>query len=431
MINIPKHKLEKFGYSIRCNRKRKLNLTKAAKWTQSRFCEGICSQTSLISMEKGNAGRFIENYPKLAERLDLQVAYSDEIDKRIPVYTDHIYTAIEFYEFDKMRKYFDKLYELLDSVKNCLWYCDLYEAAKAVDNYYLKRQFLNFDDRNYIADMVGEFSNEWDEMIKAVIYISAYQNVDSTEYITRYKELKIEKCKSAFNKINIMLYYLDISRTLKLLNIAVKYEKEWIKSNNYLRILDNYGIKLPYLSIHDSYEVERIYKRIKDIIATHDVPRYKIAECYFGAAIAYCNLKRYKKSLEACEICYEYDDRNALPIFLYFAHAQRMMKNKVKMPKYNDEEIANFSIIYQRFYEYFHIVNESVNEGEKYIQSRIVSIVDADYDRNLLKLIGEELGLIADVNNHYSIVTKFNAKINGEPEENEEEDILEDDELVD
>ena len=87
MNGIPKNKLEKFGLSIRCNRRRNLSLTKAAKWTQSHFCEGICSQNSLINIEKGKIGRFIENYPKLAERLELQVVHSDEIDKRIVHFT--------------------------------------------------------------------------------------------------------------------------------------------------------------------------------------------------------------------------------------------------------------------------------------------------------------------------------------------------------
>ena len=411
MINIPKHKLEKFGYSIRCNRKRKLNLTKAAKWTQSRFCEGICSQTSLISMEKGNAGRFIENYPKLAERLDLQVAYSEKIDKRIPTYAKHIYTAIEFYEFDKMRKYFDKLYELLDSVKNCLWYCDLYEAAKAVDNYYLKRQFLNFDNRNYIADMIGEFSEEWDEMLKAVIYISAYQDVDTLEYLERFEELEIDKCKSAFNKINTLLFYYDQGRTITLLDLAEIYVEEWKKDKNDLRLLDVYGIKLPFVSIHDAYEVDEAYKTMVEIMRTHEIARYKKAECYFGLGTAYLNLQEYEKALEIYKVAYEYDDQNNKPLFVYVAHAQRMLKQKVEMPYYSDEEMARFSTIYQTLYEYYKIVEQNEALGEKFILSKIAPMVDANIDKTILNVIGEELGLLAGDANHYKIMAKFNKKL--------------------
>lgn len=160
MNSIPKGKLEQFGISIRCNRKRKLHQTKAAKWTQSNFCEGICSPTSLISMEKGKISRFVDNYPMFAERLNLKITYSPDIDKRANVYTKEIYTAIEYYDFDKMRKYFDKLYELLEPVKDCLWYCDLYYAANAIDGYYLSRKFMNVDDRIFYADMIGEFSEE-------------------------------------------------------------------------------------------------------------------------------------------------------------------------------------------------------------------------------------------------------------------------------
>lgn len=411
MINIPKHKLEKFGYSIRCNRKRKLNLTKAAKWTQLRFCDDICSQTSLISLEKGNAARFKEVYLQLAERLGLQVAYSEEIDKRIDTYTKTLYTAVEFYEFDIMRKCFDKLYELLESVKNCLWYCDLYQAVKAVDGYYMKRQYLDYEERNYLADMVGEFSNDWDELIKAVIYISAYLNVDTMEYKRRYRELKIEKCKSAFNKINTLLYYYDNSRTSVLLDLSKKYEKAWQKNNNYLRILDIYGIMLPYLSIHDSYEVNRAYKKMKNVIDTHDVPKYKSAECYFGAITAFSNLKNYDAALEACKICYECDEKKVLPLFIFVAHAQRMTKKKVEMPYYSKEQLSKFSVIYQKLYEYFTIVEENNELGEKYILSKIAPTIDADMDKAILKIIREEIGLIANDSNHYKIVAKFNKRM--------------------
>lgn len=414
MKTIPKHKLEKFGISIRVNRKRKLNLTKAAKWTQLRFCDGICSQNSLISMEKGNAGRFMENYPKLAERLDLQVTYSEEIDKRIPVYTKHIYTAVEFYNFKTMRKYFDKMYELLETVKNCLWYCDLYQAVKAVDNYYMNRKFLDFDERNYFADMVGEFSNEWDEILKSIVFVSAYHDVDTMEYQDRYTELNIEKCKSAFNKINILLFYYDHSRTSILLELSKKYEKAWLKNENYLRILDIYGIRLPYLSIHDAYEVDRVYNKMTEIIALHNVPKYKIAECYFGAVTAFCNLKNYELALAASKICCAHDEKNALPVFLYIAHAQRMSKQKVDMPIFSVNQIKHLSLIYQRLYEFFTIVEESNELGEKYMLGKIAPMINENTDKTILRLIREEVALLANESNHYKIVSRFNGKM-GKP----------------
>lgn len=389
MNGIPKNKLEKFGLSIRCNRRRNLSLTKAAKWTQSHFCEGICSQNSLINIEKGKIGRFIENYPKLAERLELQVVHSDEIDKRIVHFTKRIYSTIEYYEFDKMRKYFDKLYELLDSVKDCLWYYDLYQAAKAVDNYYLSRKFLSYDDRCYLLDMIGEFSEQWDEIIKSIVFIAAYQNVDDLEYNELFKTQNMQECTSAFNKINIMLYYYGQGRTVMLLDLTKIYEADFKKQKNDLRLLDLYGIKLPFVSIHDAYEVDDAYNSMLNIMHTHKVARYKRAECYFSLGSAYLNM----------------------PVYAYLVHTQRVMGLKVKLPHYDKEDIEGYSVIYQKLYDYYSTIEKDETQAEKYIMTNIAPMIDGDIDKALLNLIGEELSLATNENNHHKIMARFNKKL--------------------
>lgn len=411
MNGIPKNKLEKFGLAIRCNRRRNLSLTKAAKWTQSHFCEGICSQNSLINIEKGKIGRFIENYPKLAERLELQVVHSDEIDKRIVHFTKRIYSTIEYYEFDKMRKYFDKLYELLDSVKDCLWYYDLYQAAKAVDNYYLSRKFLSHDDRCYYLDMIGEFSEQWDEIIKSIVYIAAYQNVDDLEYNELFKTQNMQECTSAFNKINIMLYYYGQGRTVMLLDLTKIYEADFKKQKNDLRLLDLYGIKLPFVSIHDAYEVDDAYNSMLNIMRTHKVARYKRAECYFSLGSAYLNMQEYEKALEAFETAYEYDDVRNMPVYAYLVHTQRVMGLKVKLPHYDKEDIEGYSVIYQKLYDYYSTIEKDETQAEKYIMTNIAPMIDGDIDKALLNLIGEELSLATNENNHHKIMARFNKKL--------------------
>ncbi len=411
MNEIPKKKLEKFGLSIRCNRKRNLSLTNAGKWTQSHFCEGICSQNSLINIEKGKIGRFIENYPKLAERLELRVAHSDEIDKRILHFTKRIYRTIEYYEFDKMRKYFDRLYELLEPVKDCLWYYDLYQAAKAVDDYYLSRKFLVKTDRNYYLDMIDLLPEQWDEIIKSVVFIAAYQNVDDSEYSELFKTQNMQDCVSAFNKVNILLYYFGQGRTVMLLNLTRKYEMEFKKQKNELRLLDLYGIKLPFVSIHDAYEVEGAYNSMLHIMRTREVARYKRAECYFSLGSAYLNMQEYEKALEAFETSYEYDDVRNKPVYAYLVHTQRVMGLKVKLPHYDKEDIERYSVIYQKLYDYYATIEKDETQAEKYIMTHIAPMVDGDIDKALLNLIAEELSLATNENNHHKIMARFNKKL--------------------
>ena len=81
-------------------------------------------------------------------------------------------------------------------------------------------------------------------------------------------------------------------------------------------------IILPSFSFHDVYEVEDVYNTIIDILETHKVNRYKIAECYHAIGIAYYNLEFYEESIENLLISYKYDKEHFKPLYVYIAHAQ-------------------------------------------------------------------------------------------------------------
>lgn len=411
MNNIPKNRLKQFGLSIKCNRKRNLHRTNAAKWTQSNFCKDICSQNLLIGVEKGNISRFLENYSLFAERLGLKITYSSDIDKRLEVYTKEIYHAIEYYDFAVMEKYFEKLYELLDPVKDYLWYCDLYYAASVIEGYYMERKFINSDDRLYYADMIGEFSDEWDEMLKAIIFISEYHDLDSIEYLNYFKSFGIDKCKSSFNKVNTMLFLYDQDRTRKLLDLARQYEQEWIEQKNDLRLLDLYSIILPCFSFHDVYEVEDVYNTIMDILETHDVPKYKKAECYYGIGFAYYNLEMYDETIENLMQAYKYDEANVIPIYVYIAHAQRMLGRKIELPNYSKKDISKHAIIYQKFYKYYEIIENTPELAEKYIMTHIVPVLSTCTDRCIFEIMQKEVELLANQTNRYKLIVRYRDKV--------------------
>ena len=411
MNHIPKIRLKQFGLSIKCNRKRKYQLTHRHQWTQSEFCKDICAQNSLISVERGNVSRFLENYSLFAKQLGLKITYSADVDKRIDVYTKEIYHAIEYYDFATMKKYFAKLYEMLEPMKNYLWYCDLYYAASVIEGYYLDRKFIDSDDRLYYADMIGEFSDEWDEMLKSVVFVCYYHDLNSTDYLDFFKNNKIDKCKGALNKVNTMLFLYDQDRTRKLLELARQYEKEWIKQKNDLRLLDLYGIILPSFSFHDVYEVEDVYNTIMDILETHKVNRYKIAECYHAIGIAYYNLEFYEESIENLLISYKYDKEHFKPLYVYIAHAQRMLGKKVELPNYSKKDISSHAIIYQKFYEYYEIIEATPELAEKYIMTHIIPVLSTCTDRCIFEIMQKEVELLANQTNRYKLIVRYRDKV--------------------
>ena len=208
-----------------------------------------------------------------------------------------------------------------------------------------------------------------------------------------------------------MLHYYDLGRTVTLLNLTKKYEMEFKKQKNDLRLLDLYGIKLPFVSIHDAYEVDDAYNSMLNIMRTHKVARYKRAECYFSLGSAYLNMQEYEKALEAFETSYEYDDVRNMPVYAYLVHTQRVLGLKVKLPHYDKEDIEGYSVIYQKLYDYYSTIEKDETQAEKYIMTNIAPMIDVNIDKALLNLIGEELSLATNENNHHKIMARFNKKL--------------------
>lgn len=409
---ITKEKLGKYGISIKCNRKMRLRQTGAARWTQKNFCKDICSQNALINMEKGNVGRFIENYVELAERLDLTVDDFPEIDKKIESYTKHLYKAMEFCDIKKMEKYINKFHELLGPVKKCLWYCDMESAITSIERYYLHQDYLDAQDRNYYTEMLGEFNDDWDDMIKSVVYNSAYQDVSTDEYIKRFKDFNILDNKGAFNKVNVLLYHFDNGNTAKLYAAIAKYEKEWIKKKNIIRLLDAYSINLSYASVYDVNEIEGVLARVNKLMEKNDIPEYKLSELYFCMGTAYLNLKKYNLVKEMMEQCLKYDEKKVKLAFIYYIHSQRMLNEKqIVIPEYSEEELAKFLELPQRIYHFYTMLNNRPYvELEKYLMSKLLPLLVEYNDAILIQVFKDELELIVEESGHYSIVQKYDQK---------------------
>ncbi len=401
MDRITKDKLGRYGLSIKANRKRQLHLTNAAKWTQKEFCKDICSQNALINMERGHAGRFRDNYLMLAEKLDLKITHNPDLDKKIEPLTKRLYHALEYYDLDDIKKTTRKLSNCLVHVKDFLWYCDLYQVVKAVEQHYLHQNYLSPDDRVYFADMIDEFSSDWDDIIKSIVFLSAFLDFDSEEYRDYFNELNIIKNKAAFNKVNVMMFYLSENYNSKLFLISKELEVEWTEKKNVMRLLDLYQLKLLHNSYFDVYELRQVEGKITSMIKDYPVPKQKLAETYYNLGIAYLKMKDYDKTIDMMKKCIEYDIKKKKQAFAYLAHAQRMSGQEIVIPHYTKKELNHFPAIYSPIYRYYTNLNRiSEEQSEVYLMNEILPLVHPE-DEIIVETFQEELDLLVDKTNHY------------------------------
>lgn len=410
MDRITKDKLGRYGLSIKANRKRQLHLTNAAKWTQKEFCKDICSQNALINMERGHAGRFRDNYLMLAEKLDLKITHNPDLDKKIEPLTKRLYHALEYYDLDDIKKTTRKLSNCLVHVKDFLWYCDLYQVVKAVEQHYLHQNYLSPDDRVYFADMIDEFSSDWDDILKLLVFTSAYLDFDSEEYRDRFYEFNLANNRAAFNKVNTLSFYLTDNHNTKLFLLIQELEAEWTEKKNIIRLIDLYNMELLHKSYYDVYELRQADIKITNMIQTHSIPKQKLAETYYNLGTAYLKIKDYEKTTDMMKKCIEYDVKKKKLSFVYLAHAQRMCGQKIVIPYYTQEELNHFPAIYSPIFQFYSNLNHiSVEQSESYLMDEILPMMNPDDDITI-EIFQEELSLLVDKTNHYKAMMIYMKK---------------------
>lgn len=393
-MKIPKEKLGQFGISIKVNRKERLRKYSGASWTQKGFCDGICSEPSFVNIEKGKPGRFIDNYEKMAEKLGMRIAYDPDVDKKIDNYTKHLYKAIEYYDLKKTEKYCDKLIALLEGFKDCLWYGDLYRVVVATRNYYILQIHLNTEERTLYANMVDEFCELWNEILKSTVYNAAFNDVESLDYIMYFEKFKIYDGKSAINIGNTMMYYLARENTSKFRDLYDKAVRDWKKKRNYIRLIDAYNMALLFLSYYDVSEVDEVAEKVNNIISEIDVPIYKLVDVYYNLSAVYYELKQFEKSIEFMEKCYHIDSSKIKCTFLIIGSALHCKGQKSLIPFYTNSELSNFPVDAKLLYEYFTMDDDvPAMTKENFLMKQILPEVNEEDDL-CLKIIKNELEIL-------------------------------------
>lgn len=403
---ISKKKMRMYGLSIRTNRSYHFDMTGSGKWIQKQFCGNICSENTLIAIEKGKAGRYEDFYEEFAKKLKMRIADDPKVDRKIETYTKRIYHAVEYYHLDEIEKYTNKSAEMLEPYQDCLWYGDLYKAVCALRDYYMNQKMVSREDRVLLSKMIGEFSEQWDDMIKSIVFCSAFHDLESDEYEKRFEEFGIERNKAACNQVNTLMYYSSKEYTRRMHKLYETLEKEWQEKKNYIRLIDLYSSILVYNSHFDVTEVNDVRKKIEQIIDETEIPKYKAVEVFYTLGSTYYSLGEYKKAIAML-----YNTDRTKYSFMLIGHMQRKNGSELSIPEYSEEDLSKFSKDIQLMYEYFVNVNKiTAKESEKFLMKTILPKLNKT-DSNFVAIMREELEMLVEETKHYKDLMTFNKRV--------------------
>lgn len=414
-MNIPKEKLSLIGISIKVNRKARLKETKSGRWNQQNFSDGICSQNTLIKIERGQVSRFIEVYAEAAERLGLRLGYFPEVDKLIDKIAPKLYKAVEFYDLKKIMLYTKKLIDILEPYKLCLWYCDLWEVLNRVEKYFINEIFIEEALIEKFINMKDEFKEDIVDVTKAIVFSSAYNElcnrmINYQYFHNIYSELNIDECTSVSNLINSLLYCLVCEKTTEFLKQIKVLEMACIKTGNFIRLLDGYSIAISYLSVMDRYEVESYIEKFIDLLDKVTVPEVKLKDYYFGLGTSLYEKGRFEEAIEYLNKSAIIDENIHNINFVYIASAQRKLNLPIEIPYYSDKELKTLPEDIKRIYKYYKM-DEDIPAfiRQRYIMEEILPKLSVK-DEAVIGIIRDELLHLIETSNHYKDAVIFEIK---------------------
>lgn len=409
-MRMPIERQKKVGKYIKIKRKEQLRLTNSAKWTQRGFCKDVCSPTSLVKLERGFPPRFYDTFDKIAEKFDCRVDYDPKIERKINRLIHHVRDACELGDLQLIQHNINLSFRALEPVKDCLWYSDMYKMLELVEDYYMRDFCIKEDFRDYYNDLMSLYEGPWCELMKNVLYNSAFDDIQCTDYMDLYKAFEFDKMSdTCYNYINAMNFCLSRNNGTLFKDIFETAISRFVKHNNYIRLLDAYTMALTFAGIYDKNEIDELMEKIDGLI-DDSVPETKISTIYWTLATVCYDEKEYDKALKMLEECYLHDVNRSHCPYLLVGNINHIKGFKSNIPYYHEDFLKNASIDLKRIYRYYMMDEEqnvSYEAKQSYLMEELLPVIGPEDDLTL-DVLSSELDMLIKRTKKFDDLITFN-----------------------
>lgn len=354
IMKVSRERLQIIGKMISVLREEKRQ-NKQNNWTQIKFCENICSPNTLKSIESGKVGRLDAIYEQLLEKLGLKYGEFPVIDEAIDKIVDELYDAVEFFDKAKIKTLTNKALKILETVRDYVYYSDLYQIMNDISNYYLFVITIDEKKCEHSLLIMDNLKYKLKDILKIIVFAGIKQKCTSDLDIYNYyiKELDFENTYLPCAKINLLLYYHVCDERFKFMELTKELESIFIKENNDIRLLAVYNAALSCLSLIDESMGSYYRNKVLELVVKENIPNIHKSESYANIAFGYHNQGQFREALDNLNKCVTSGCVDLLTTYIFIADCQNRLELKIKIPKLKKEIIKNYPRELRVMYNYF------------------------------------------------------------------------------
>lgn len=204
-----KNRIRVIGKLIRIYREEKRHNTQN-EYTLLRFCDGICTINTLKRIESGECSRSDEVYDELLAKLKLRFDYFPEVDTAVEMMMEPLYEAIEYFDLEGIGRICDKILNLLERVRNYVYYSELYNIFKNLRQYYIDDLTISTGIALRYESLLGIMPPIYSIILKFLIMTR--KSIDALDdpniYNTAIKKLEMINEKCLFLQFFVLKFYI-------------------------------------------------------------------------------------------------------------------------------------------------------------------------------------------------------------------------------
>lgn len=409
-----KNRIRVIGKLIRIYREEKRHNTQN-EYTLLRFCDGICTINTLKRIESGECSRSDEVYDELLAKLKLRFDYFPEVDTAVEMMMEPLYEAIEYFDLEGIGRICDKILNLLERVRNYVYYSELYNIFFDVNRYYLEDKEVASTTSKHYEQILNLLPKKFDVLLKQLIMASALSiaidNID--EYRKKIRKLNIKDDNHPLLRLYMLQYYAIMEQYLSLKEEIDYLEDKFLEEKNFVRLIDIYNYA--FLLFSEIEKKRRIHylNKINKILENENIPKFKVSEICSSIANTLHMEKNYEEALIYFNKVMKYRDNMHITDIIYMANCQSHLNLLIDIPTLTQDILAKHPLVLQYLYNFYQNYDVEAFVKQKIIMKKIAPLLS---DKGLIDITRYELRKTFVNKNNYSYLNMFEEMIenNGE-----------------
>lgn len=266
------------GALIECERIRQKKLASDHKpFNQESFCKHICDTKTYrrMSVEKREINhRF---YGQLLQRLGLQMAYDDELYKKLHVRLANLNDAITKYNLHDIEEIYGKIENLIGDCHPDIYFQYIRWITTLLTNYYLHNQFPSLEEMQVLLQICMGFPRDVRDMMMDLIF--KYYRLHTTsnqDYFSYIKKFPYESSTFLPNRINYIQSIHDRDDFDQFTALSNELIPILESTRNYFRLIDVYDLQIAAMYYTDRIHVEDVItKADNNVTSLFEKYKYK------------------------------------------------------------------------------------------------------------------------------------------------------------